>query len=112
MMPVIRISDDVMDMLKKFAVPLEDTPDSVLRKILKDYTDMKEIGNQGNPVPSQETTEHLRISLPRAIPSNKFPRRCYERYARWIVVALEDLGGSARAEEVRTYIQKVFGREF
>lgn len=36
-MPVIRVSDEVMEILKKFAIPLEDTPDSVLRRILKDY---------------------------------------------------------------------------
>jgi len=114
MMPVIRISDDVMDILKKFAVPFEDTPDSVLRKILKDYTRMKEIGNQGNRMSSQDTIENLRLSLPREIPSNKFPRRTstIERGARWIVAALENLGGSARAEEVTNYIQKVFGQEF
>ncbi|MGA8571978.1 MAG: winged helix-turn-helix domain-containing protein [Desulfobaccales bacterium] len=35
-----------------------------------------------------------------------------DRYARWIVVAPDALGGSARREEVHSYVQKVFGREF
>ena len=53
MMPVIRISEDVMDMLKKFAVPLEDTPDSVLRRILGDYAHLKQAEEWGNRVPSK-----------------------------------------------------------
>jgi len=34
-MPVIRISDEVYRELQKFAVPLEDSPDDVLRRIFK-----------------------------------------------------------------------------
>ncbi len=109
MMPVIRISDDVMDMLKKFAIPLEDTPDSVLRRILDDYTKIK---NQENPTTFQKRPEKLRVTLRTVTPSNKFPRKTVERYARWIVAALVNLGGTARAEEITSHIGKIFGREF
>jgi hypothetical protein len=112
MMPVIRISDDVMDMLKKFAIPLEDTPDSVLRRILNDYTEIKKTKPQDNPTSAQRIAEHLRVNPRTATPSIKYPRRHAERCARWIIAALTDRGGSAKAEEVTSYIEKVFGREF
>ena len=57
MMPVIRISDDVMDMLKKFAIPLEDTPDSVLRRILDDYTNIK--NTRRNPTTVQRIGQNI-----------------------------------------------------
>jgi hypothetical protein len=109
MMPVIRISDDVMDMLKKFAIPLEDTPDSVLRRILDDYANIK---NHENLATFQKRPEKPRVTSRTVITSSKFPRKTVERYARWIVAALLDLGGTARAEEITIYIEKVFGREF
>ena len=69
MMPVIRISDDVMELLKKFAVPLEDTPDSVLRKILNDYTRLK---NQSELSPSHIPHEKwLTAGSERSIPSSR-----------------------------------------
>jgi hypothetical protein len=112
MMPVIRISDDVMDMLKNFAIPLEDTPDSVLRRILNDYTKIKKTEPRENPIPVQRMVEHLRVNPRTATSSVKFPRRNVERYARWIIAALTNLGGNAKAEEVISYIEKVFDREF
>jgi hypothetical protein len=126
MMPVIRISDDVMDMLKKFAVPLEDTPDSVLRRILMDYRHIKKIEEPGNRVTSQgkddlhekfsRSAHSIAFTRPRAVPRGisgiKFPRPHTARCGRWIVAALTSLGGSVSAEEVISYIQKVFGREF
>ena len=41
-MPVIRVSDYVMNILKKYAIPLEDNADSVLRKILEEYDELKQ----------------------------------------------------------------------
>ncbi len=122
-MPVIRISDEVMNMLKIFAEPLVDTPDTVLRKILDDYGKMKEIADHGKSVPFPRANGPLRVSLPRSIPSNMLPSRdrnievklyakSVERYARWIIAALGNIGGNARAEEVTNHIRKVFGQEF
>lgn len=104
-MPVIRISDDVMEMLKKYAVPLEDTPDSVLRKVLQDYELLK---NQSEQSPSsnipleQWLTDKDEILVP----------SCRQKEAGWIVSSLISLGGSAKAEIVTSHIDKVFGREF
>jgi predicted transcriptional regulator len=62
-MPVIRVSDEVMKILKKFATPLEDTPDSVLRRILKDYVriikreeENKDKRAKNSPPPEKETS--------------------------------------------------------
>jgi hypothetical protein len=104
MMPVIRISDDVMDMLKKFAVPLEDTPDSVLRKILNDYIMLK--NNSGLSTSNIPHERNLMVGTQKLIPSSR------EKETRWIISSLISLGGSAKAEIVTGNIIKVFGREF
>ncbi|MGO9580778.1 MAG: winged helix-turn-helix domain-containing protein [Desulfobaccales bacterium] len=104
MMPVIRISDDVMEILKKFAIPLEDTPDSVLRKILNDYARLK---NQSELSPSNIPHEKgVTAGGQKLIPSSR------EKETRWIIDSLISLGGSAKAEMVTSHINKVFGREF
>ena len=40
-MKVIRISEEVWEILKLFAKPLEDNPDSVLKRILDEYIELK-----------------------------------------------------------------------
>ena len=104
MMPVIRISDEVMDILKKFAVPLEDTPDSVLRRILSDYMKLK---NHLKNVPTEDKFLGTQLKSPdREIPVAR------EKETRWIIASLKFIGRSARAEEVTNHIKKVFGNEF
>ena len=104
-MPVIRISDDVMEMLKKYAVPLEDTPDSVLRKILKDYDTLKNQSGQ-SPSSNMPPEKWVTVRHEKLIPSSR------EKEARWIIASLISLGGSAKAEMVTSHINEVFGREF
>jgi hypothetical protein len=102
-MPVIRVSEEVMKILKKFAIPLEDTPDSVLRRILQEYIRIKN-GKNGKKDELSNTS-----SLPKKMtPLGKSK----QRYAQWIIASLKSQGGRARAKEVIDNIEKLFGNEF
>jgi len=106
MMPVIRVSDDVINILKKYAVPLEDTHDSVLRRILNEYDMLK----------SNKNTREINPSnlIPHTFPSSygKFPRPHVEREAKWIIETLTRLGGNAPANIVINQIEKTHANEF
>jgi len=43
-MPTIRVSDESLERLRKWAVPLKDTPDAALRKVLDAAEKVKEEG--------------------------------------------------------------------
>jgi hypothetical protein len=108
-MPVIRISDYVMNILKKYAIPLEDNADSVLRKILEEYNEMKhkaitQVSSNQNISPASREKRLTSNSLSRL----SFPRGYAKRYARWIISSLSFLGGSADAQTVISNIQKTF----
>lgn len=112
-MPVIRVSDYVMDILKKYAIPLEDNPDSVLRKILEEYNDLKhKIENVPTSADKTISTRREKTFTSDMISRASFPRDYVERYARWIIASLFPLGGSADAKTVISQIQKTFKDEF
>ena len=102
-MPVIRVSDEVMKILKNFAIPLEDTPDSVLRRILKEYVRIQNAMKGELDENSKRSTLVKKWSL---IGKSK------QRYAQWIVVSLESRGGRGRSRELMVDIEKMFGNEF
>jgi hypothetical protein len=102
-MPVIRVSEEVMEILKKFAIPLEDTPDSVLRRILQEYIRIKNEKNGKND----------ELSNTASFPKKSTPRgNLKQRYAQWIIASLKSLGGRARSREAIGKIEKLFGNEF
>ncbi len=98
-MPVIRVSDAVMEILKQFAVPLQDTPDSVLRRLLNEYVSLKNGKSQA--------AAELVPPPPPGAPLGKGK----QRYVRWIIASLNSQGGRARAREVIKHIGKTFGHE-
>jgi len=108
-MPVIRISDYVMNILKKYAIPLEDNADSVLRRILLEYDEMKEIAaSKFTSIKNNKNTRKSKISGS----NESFPRDYTQRYVRWIFSTLNSLGGSSDAEIIIKQIQKKFENEF
>jgi hypothetical protein len=108
-MPVIRVSDEVINILKKYAVPLEDTHDSVLRRILVDYDVLKSSENETSTQTSQGITRNEKIIQS---PNIKFPRPQVEREARWIVGALNSMEGKSTAKDVLKFIEKVYSIDF
>ena len=96
-MPVIRITDATWDRLKRWAEPLEDSPEDAVRKVL------------------EAAEEHLRCSQPRISQhenrnSNKSTRRIsrlqkglrtpQQTYRQPILESLYELGGGAPMTEV------------
>ena len=102
-MPVIRISDEVMEILKKFAIPLEDTPDTALRRVLTDYINLI-----SDEIPEDRSEERNQMVIKKKTATDNR----LEKYGRFIFLTLESLGGSAKAEIVTSNIEKTFGQEF
>ncbi len=94
-----------MEILKRFAVPLEDTPDSVLRRILQEYVEIKsrENGQNGEKARMVQSGVPYEKDRPRG--------KSKQRYAQWIIASLKSKGGRARARDVISYIGRVFNHE-
>ncbi len=82
-MPTIRIDDEVWEKLKKLAVPFEDTPNTVLRRLLS-------IDGQATRKQRSRTTDIT----------------AHREFRRPILEALAELGGEGRVTEVLDRVGK------
>lgn len=101
-MPVIRITETTWDRLKRWAVPLEDSPDDAVRKVLDaaeehlKYTQTKKI----EPSATKMTRRMQNGRLPNG---QKTPQSAYNQP---IMEAIYELGGSAPVGEVLQVVEK------
>lgn len=86
-MPTIRISDETWERLKRWAVPLEDTPDDAVRKVL----DAAERIKGTKP----ETPK------PKPVARRKLPQK---EFRMPLMEAVYELGGSASTKELRSIL--------
>jgi hypothetical protein len=92
---VIRVDDDVYGSLQKVARPFDDTPNSVLRRILG--------LDEANPQPAG--------GAPEPGPGGAGRRTPQEAFRRPILEAVVELGGKARVPEVLRHVeQKMEGK--
>lgn len=97
MMPTVRITDHTWERLKKWAVPLEDTPNDAIAKVL----DIAE------KLPRGET-----IALPKAVVNEikKKPRRKMtpqKEFRKPLLLVLKNFGGTATTTEIRPELLKI-----
>ncbi|MGH6660894.1 MAG: winged helix-turn-helix domain-containing protein [Rhodospirillales bacterium] len=90
-MPVIRISDTTLDRLKKVAIPLEDTVDSVINRLLDNYVGSTHA--PGGSSPPQSASKPGRTSRKKKLPQNEFEEPLME--------TIYELGKSADVRDVR-----------
>lgn len=88
-MKSIRIDDEVWQAIKSQAEPLEDTPNSVLRRVLR--LSSPEVGSG-----TQETQTE------RASPNRLLPK---SEYTAPILAALVELGGQAKAADIMSRLE-------
>lgn len=98
-MPVIRISEQTMERLKKWAEPLEDTTESAFVKALNAAEEtlkrQRDGAIQKKPVP-------VRPPRPRAS-RDKLPQK---EFHRPLLEILHEMDGKARVDEVRRVLKK------
>lgn len=96
MMPVIRISDQTWDRLKRWAVPLEDSPDDVLRRLLEiaeaHVESLEQARARAVSVTEPESRKNRRLA--------RGKRTSQVAYEMSICEVLYELGGTATAKEV------------
>jgi hypothetical protein len=100
-MPVIRITDATWDRLKRWAVPLEDSPEDALRKVLEAAEEHLKC--------HQTTGKSYRVeppTLPKGKKLRKGLKTPQQAYRRPILEALHELGGSASVGDVLEVVGK------
>ena len=103
MMPVIRITDATWDRLKRWAEPLEDSPEDAVRKVLVAAEEHLKCGQprlsrQGNRFDDKLHRRSKRISQ-----GLKTPNKTYRLP---ILEALAELGGRAYADDVLRAVEE------
>lgn len=100
-MPVIRIADATWDRLKRWAIPLEDSPEDALRKVLEAAEEHLRCHqttgeSRGRGSPTVVKWRKLRKGL-------KTPQQAYRQP---ILEALHELGGNASVGDVLQMVEK------
>lgn len=104
-MPVIRITDETMEMLKHWAVPLEDTADDALRKV---FAFVEEHRNCSEEIrPAVVTEKEVRVPPTRLRRGTKVPQVVYEVPILQTLAAMG--GGGAMGEVLKDVETKVEG---
>ena len=99
MMPVIRITDSTWDRLKRWAIPLEDTPEDAVRKVLDAAEEHLKFHKTTDINQPPKKTPERKNKLPRGL---KTPE---EAYRRPILEALYELGGRAPVADVLRLVE-------
>lgn len=101
-MPVIRITDATWDRLKRWAIPLEDSPEDAVQKVLAAAEEhLKCVQGKVTQVGAVNRGGR-REQKPRLPRGQKIPQQAYHRP---ILEALQELGGSARMHEVLKLVE-------
>lgn len=101
-MPVIRITDVTWDRLKRWAVPLEDSAEDAIRKVLDAAEEHLKCPQAKKLTPN--TTKATRRILSNRLPKGvKTPQSAYNQP---ILEAIYELGGSAPVEKVLQVVEK------
>jgi hypothetical protein len=99
-MPVIRITDATWDRLKRFAVPLEDTPEDAVRRVL----DAAEEHLGCKPVQKQEKPQAIvkpNDNIGKLKKGQKTPQKLYRIP---VLQAVNELGGRAPVDEILSLV--------
>ena len=100
-MPVIRITDATWDRLKRWAIPLEDSPEDALRKVLEaaeEHLRCRQTAGGGH--------RHRNITVLKQKKLRKGLKTPQQAYRQAILEALYELGGSASISDVLQMVEK------
>jgi len=101
MMPVIRITDATWDRLKRWAIPLEDSPEDAVRKVLDVAEEnLKHRQTTGRSQRTETTMPQKGKKLRKGL------KRPEQAYRRPILEALYELGGSASVNDVLKVVER------
>lgn len=96
MVPVIRITEETWERLKDYAIPLEDSPDSVINRVIDG---LEQLG--GRKVVDVSPT-HKKKRRAEAINSRtKLPKTPQKDFEEPLILVLAKLGGRAPLDQIR-----------
>ncbi len=103
MMPVIRITDTTWDRLKRWAEPLEDSPEDAVRKVLEAAEEHLKCGQPRLSKQENRVDERAHKKGNRIPQGLKTPNQTYRRP---ILEALDELGGRACVDDVLKVVEE------
>lgn len=103
MMPVIRITDDTWDRLKQWAVPLEDTPEDAVSKVLDAAEEHLRCVEPTRAKPKDETDE---ASSEKGDKLRRGLRTPQQAYRRPILEAIYELGGKGTIDRILEKVEE------
>ncbi len=103
MMPVIRITDATWERLKRWAEPLEDSPEDAVRKVLEAAEEHLKCSNPQTIKTVNIISEKKRRNIGRLQKGLKIPNQAFRRP---ILDAIYELGGSAPVEDVLRIVEE------
>ena len=118
MVPVIRIKDETWERLKAWAIPLEDSPDDALSRVLNEAERHRHCKSQNgdNVTPERAILRESEFLSEFYKPEAKKEKRVYRRtsaslipledYKLPILLSLHELGGSARRMDVLACVER------
>lgn len=110
-MPVIRISEDTWKRLQSWAIPLEDSPDDALRRVLDAAEAQRQERAGGKVVPEPVPIQAAPAPPQRRKRRGRVQKLSQDAYRGPILAALRELGGSGSMAEVLDRVfEKVKGR--
>lgn len=102
-MPVIRITDATWDRLKDWAIPLEDSPEDAIRKVLDAVEYVKNDPTKLLKLRAKELKNKKTKHYPKLSRGEKTPQSAYRRP---ILETIYELGSSASATEVLAIVKQ------
>ncbi|GAH71614.1 unnamed protein product [marine sediment metagenome] len=100
-MPVIRITDATWERLKRWAIPLEDSPEDAVRKVLEAAEEHLKYRQTTGRSHRTET-----LAPPKGKKLRKGQKTPQQAYRHPILEALNELGGSASVGDVLEVVEK------
>jgi hypothetical protein len=98
-MPTVRIDDDVYQALRELAVPFEDKPNDVIRRLL----DHREVHKGPRVVPVRRASKPDRLETGKKTPQGA--------YRVPILRTLVDMGGRGKVDEVLIRVERMMGSD-
>jgi hypothetical protein len=96
-MPVVRVSEETWKRLQSWAVPLEDTPDDALRRVLDAAEGRRTTEEPQQAMPVRQRTGKSQAPRARRRRVEKFPQAAYRTP---ILKALQQMGGQGAMADV------------
>lgn len=111
-MPTIRVDEDVFAGLKALAEPFVDTPNSVIRRLISQYSNQVDVKSTASKIKSDNASIEKNLNKSLNLKDNELtPQPIYEQFLVY-VLATEFKGRATKTEATKAVIKLMKSRGF